>query len=594
MSEKKPVFAGENPFAPKSGAVDGANSAAAKPEDTALARTQTEPQTQPQTEPQTTALAGGKSPKTAGGIKAQQKSKRRRHLIIAAVLVLVLIAGAFGIHSLINSGAAGEVDPTAVYSGDMGQVVRQDVTKSVSLTGTLQSTRSEVLYSTLNAKVKSVEVKAGDRVTKGQRLAQLDTTDIAQELASQEASLREAQVAKSNEIANANTAYQQALQAYNSGTSPDVSAAKRTLAEAQRAQARANQALQLAQQQAAANPGDAEAALRVTEARDAVTAAAENIADAQLGVQTAQRSARSQVDEAARTLQAAQAGASGGSDTQRSLEKLRQDLQNATVISPIDGVVTAVSAKVGSAADGSLLTVEDDKNLLIRTSVKEKDVAKLHVGDKVTFTTPATQKQEYTGAVSFISPTAEATASNDNGGMNSGGSGGNEGASFQVEVKVTGQVEGLRIGSSVKAKAVVQSYQNALTVPKSALVDAMDPVGGEGSTEGGAGADGAGAPVEDGATGTKARSDTAVLDPAELPKAILKVEDDGKGNLTISEIPVEVLLSSQGTVAIRGQGLEEGMSVLLNAMSYQHLVGQSAHLTDTPSNLGEAGMMGDK
>ena len=576
MSEKKPVFAGENPFAPKSGAVDGANSAAAKPEDTALARTQTEPQTQPQPEPQTTALAGGKSPKTAGGIKAQQKSKRRRHLIIAAVLVLVLIAGAFGIHFFTSSGAAGEADPTAVYSGDMGQVVRQDVTKSVSLTGTLQSTRSEVLYSTLNAKVKSVEVKAGDRVTKGQRLAQLDTTDIAQELASQEASLREAQVAKSNEIANANTAYQQALQAYNSGTSPDVSAAKRTLAEAQRAQARANQALQLAQQQAAANPGDAEAALRVTEARDAVTTAAENTADAQLGVQTAQRSARSQVDEAARTLQAAQAGASGGSDTQRSLEKLRQDLQNATVTSPIDGVVTAVSAKVGSAADGSLLTVEDDKNLLIRTSVKEKDVAKLHVGDKVTFTTPATQKQEYTGAVSFISPTAEATASNDNGGMNSGGSGGNEGASFQVEVKVTGQVEGLRIGSSVKAKAVVQSYQNALTVPKSALVDAMDPVGGEGST------------------GTKARSDTAVLDPAELPKAILKVEDDGKGNLTISEIPVEVLLSSQGTVAIRGQGLEEGMSVLLNAMSYQHLVGQSAHLTDTPPNLGEAAMMGDK
>ena len=314
----------------------------------------------------------------------------------------------------------------------------------------------------------------------------------------------------------------------------------------------------------------------MTEARDAVTTAAENTADAQLGVQTAQRSARSQVDEAARTLQAAQAGASGGSDTQRSLEKLRQDLQNATVTSPIDGVVTAVSAKVGSAADGSLLTVEDDKNLLIRTSVKEKDVAKLHVGDKVTFTTPATQKQEYTGAVSFISPTAEATASNDNGGMNSGGSGGNEGASFQVEVKVTGQVEGLRIGSSVKAKAVVQSYQNALIVPKSALVDAMDPVGGEGSTE------------------TKARSDTAVLDPAELPKAILKVEDDGKGNLTISEIPVEVLLSSQGTVAIRGQGLEEGMSVLLNAMSYQHLVGQSAHLTDTPPNLGEAAMMGDK
>ena len=575
MSEKKPVFAGENPFAPKSGAVDGANSAAAKPEDTALARTQTEPQTPPQTEPQTTALAGGKSPKTAGGIKAQQKSKRRRHLIIAAVLVLVLIAGAFGIHFFTSSGAAGEADPTAVYSGDMGQVVRQDVTKSVSLTGTLQSTRSEVLYSTLNAKVKSVEVKAGDRVTKGQRLAQLDTTDIAQELASQEASLREAQVAKNNEIANANTAYQQALQAYNSGTSPDVSAAKRTLAEAQRAQARANQALQLAQQQAAANPGDAEAALRVTEARDAVTAA-ENTADAQLGVQTAQRSARSQVDEAARTLQAAQAGASGGSDTQRSLEKLRQDLQNATVTSPIDGVVTAVSAKVGSAADGSLLTVEDDKNLLIRTSVKEKDVAKLHVGDKVTFTTPATQKQEYTGAVSFISPTAEATASNDNGGMNSGGSGGNEGASFQVEVKVTGQVEGLRIGSSVKAKAVVQSYQNALTVPKSALVDAMDPVDGEGST------------------GTRARSDTAVLDPAELPKAILKVEDDGKGNLTISEIPVEVLLSSQGTVAIRGQGLEEGMSVLLNAMSYQHLVGQSAHLTDTPPNLGEAAMMGDK
>ena len=62
MSEKKPVFAGENPFAPKSGAVDGANSAAAKPEDTALARTQTEPQTQPLTQPQPTALSGGKSP----------------------------------------------------------------------------------------------------------------------------------------------------------------------------------------------------------------------------------------------------------------------------------------------------------------------------------------------------------------------------------------------------------------------------------------------------------------------------------------------------------------------------------------------------
>lgn len=308
---------------------------------------------------------------------------------------------------------------------------------------------------------------------------------------------------------------------------------------------------------------------QIAEAGEAVVKAQGALSDAKISLEYAKIHAAQEVSSNLRALRAAQASAGSGlAEGQSAIQKLRADISSAHVTSPISGIVTSVTAKVGATPEGPLMTVEDDQNMVIETQIKESGVSKLSVGNQVTFTTPATGDKEFTGVVSFISPAAlDQTSTQPRQGGEQGG-GGNASVMFPVQITVTGDLQGLRLGSTAKVKAIVAGEKNALTVPKGALVDAMMPLGDQvpPSTE-------APAPSE------MAHSEATGEDG---PKSVLVIDNPDSEKPKIREVQVEVLVEGNGMAAIKGKGIKEGTTVLDNAMNYVGLSGQTGHYVDTP------------
>lgn len=310
---------------------------------------------------------------------------------------------------------------------------------------------------------------------------------------------------------------------------------------------------------------------QITEAGEAVAKAQGALSDAKISLEYAKIHAAQEVSSNLRALRAAQASAgSGMAEGQSAIQKLRADISSAHVTSPISGIVTSVTAKVGATPEGALMTVEDDQNMVIETQIKESGVSKLSVGNQVTFTTPATGDKEFTGVVYFISPAAlDQTATQPGQGGEQGG-GGNASVMFPVQITVTGDLQGLRLGSTAKVKAIVAGEKNALTVPKGALVDAMIPLDDNDKDSQSVAAPGPG----DMSGPEVSREDG--------PKSVLVIDNPDSEKPKIREVQVEVLVEGNGMAAIKGKGIKEGTTVLDNAMNYVGLSGETGHYVDTP------------
>lgn len=637
------------------------------------------------------------------------KTSKKKKIIIGVSAVAVLAIAGLVIPAVMGLGAP-KYDPTAVYRGDVATVTKDDVIKSLNMTGTLKSAKSMTLFSSLNSKVQTLNVKPGDRVSRGQFLAQLDSSEAMSQLSSQQSQLNESRITQQNSIDEAAQNYQNAKSALDQGLNQDIRGAQTALHEAQNEYVKASRAydqmkqeknnrtlqalldqenalrsanqeaenarmeanragaavteaktqrdiavierdaakddLALARKEleriqndptlrndpnklaalieeakqriaelvsevdakdqntdatekavkdawsqqaqakqaashASENLGMARrqfrAALRqidnqIAEAGEAVAKAQTGISDAKVALESAKIHAAQEVNSNLRALRAAQATAgSGMAEGQSAIQKLRADINSAHVTSPMAGIVTSVTAKVGATPEGSLMTVEDDQNMVIETQIKESGVSKLNVGNQVTFTTPATGDKEFTGTVAFISPAALDQTSAPSGpgaDQGSGSGGGNASVMFPVQITVTGDLQGLRLGSTAKVKAIIAGQKNVLTVPKGALVDAMIPLDGKDSSSNEA-------PVSGGmmAPGTSAD---------DGPKSVLVIDNPDSEQPKIREVPVEVLVEGNGMAAIKGKGIKEGTTVLDNALNYLDLVGETGHYVDTP------------
>lgn len=310
---------------------------------------------------------------------------------------------------------------------------------------------------------------------------------------------------------------------------------------------------------------------QIAEAGEAVAKAQGALSDAKISLEYAKIHAAQEVSSNLRALRAAQASAGSGlAEGQSAIQKLRADISSAHVTSPISGIVTSVTAKVGATPEGPLMTVEDDQNMVIETQIKESGVSKLSVGNQVTFTTPATGDKEFTGVVSFISPAAlDQTATQPRQGGEQGG-GGNASVMFPVQITVTGDLQGLRLGSTAKVKAIVAGEKNALTVPKGALVDAMIPL-----DDNDKGSQSVAAPAPGDMSGPEVSREDG-------PKSVLVIDNPDSEKPKIREVQVEVLVEGNGMAAIKGKGIKEGTTVLDNAMNYVGLSGETGHYVDTP------------
>ncbi|AZA13936.1 HlyD family efflux transporter periplasmic adaptor subunit [Corynebacterium choanae] len=197
--------------------------------------------------------------------------------------------------------------------------------------------------------------------------------------------------------------------------------------------------------------------------------------DAAVALETTKMQLQQQINSDQQAIRSAERAKQAAElQARQSTSKLEQQLSDNEVRAPFNGVITSVAAKAGAPVSGPLMTVADDSTLLIRSNVREADLASIHLGDTVQFTSRATGEQRFTGEVSFISPVANAvvTSGKDGGSVTADTS--NQSPEFAVEITVTGNRDGLKIGGSVKAEITTESVKGVKTVPRDALVEDGD------------------------------------------------------------------------------------------------------------------------
>ncbi|HUX88310.1 MAG TPA: efflux RND transporter periplasmic adaptor subunit, partial [Chloroflexota bacterium] len=137
------------------------------------------------------------------------------------------------------------------------------------------------------------------------------------------------------------------------------------------------------------------------------------------------------------------------------VQEAEQALKDTALVSPIDGVVTGInihlgepavpdtSSAGGSASTSSAITVADLSTLHFETSdLDEVSAAQISVGQPVTVTVPALDKQSFAGTVTAIALQPSITTSGD--------------VNYVAKIALKQIPEGLKWGQSGRVEFVTQ------------------------------------------------------------------------------------------------------------------------------------------
>lgn len=144
-------------------------------------------------------------------------------------------------------------------------------------------------------------------------------------------------------------------------------------------------------------------------------------------------------------------------DAKNNLSNARQQLNNMTVTSPIDGVVTVRNNNNGDNVQSgkTVLSIIDPKSLKIKASVDELDISKVAPGQKVQVKFNAIEGKAYEATVETISSVGATT---------------NNVTTYSVVIGLKDQT-GVMIGMTANVNIEVQSKQGALAISTEALIN---------------------------------------------------------------------------------------------------------------------------
>lgn len=245
---------------------------------------------------------------------------------------------------------------------------------------------------------------------------------------------------------------------------------------------------------------------------------------AKTSLEAAKSSVQNQLETYKNNLNSAYASANKGT-TEATLRQLQADLAGTEITAPMAGTVTAVYAEVGSAGSGLLFVIEDTENFVISTAVKDYDIAVVQEGTLATIRSDATGDDVYEGQVTYIAPTANKTAM---GVTDTSGD-----ISFATDVAVTSRDTRLRIGLTVRMNFIVAQEQDVLAAPYDAIY-------------------------------TNASGESCML----------IAEEQADGTWILREQVVECGLETDLDVAVKADGLTDGMTVISDPEKYVQYVGQ--------------------
>jgi HlyD family secretion protein len=332
-----------------------------------------------------------------------RRSRKRRFLALSAAGIVIL----GGIVVAATSRGGKEVDPSKLAA-----VERGDLARSVVATGKIQPRAKVEVKSKASGIVQKLLVDYGDAVRTGQVLVELDKEIL-------EAQVREAQA----NVHSVEAAYERnKIEAQG----PDLPFLKLALERAQKLH-----------QDGLISPSVLEDADKAY----------------QLGLNK-QTAARSNAAVTKADVEKARAA----------LERAHTDLRNATIRSPMDGIVLSRDVEVGDAVSSILvlgsqatlmMTLGDVSDVYVLGKVDEADIGRVYLDQPARIVVESFKDKKFEGRVTKMSPLGK---EKDNV------------ITFEVRVSIKNPGGELRSNMSANAEILLEEKKGVLLVPESAVV----------------------------------------------------------------------------------------------------------------------------
>ncbi|WP_089610596.1 HlyD family secretion protein [Dehalobacterium formicoaceticum] len=381
-----------------------------------------------------------------------KKLKNPKKSIIIGVVILGIIGiSIIGIRTF--SAAGGSKADQVLHT----VLAKRELVNSISVSGNIESQNVQHVYSTLNYLVEEINVSIGDQVKKGDTLAKLDTSTLELDIAQQRDALNNSSKTSGIELENKKRIYQDLKSQYEAGLNAEIINGENSVKTAEtdlgskRKTYESNKILL---------EGDTISRQEFDQSETSYNAAviAYDRAVASL------KSTKTKIEQEIKTAEANMSIAQSNKDNDSqliALQKLEKNLSDAKIKAPIDGTVTGVYAVEGSPGSGLLFVVEDTKNLMITTYVKEYDSGQVHPGQMVRIKSDATGDQVINGKVIKIAP---ASTKNAAGNIDTSGT-----VEFETEVSILDDHPELKIGMNTRLNIVLEEKQGVFAVPYDAV-----------------------------------------------------------------------------------------------------------------------------
>lgn len=348
----------------------------------------------------------------------------KRNIIILVVLIVVAAVGS----RFLGKGNKKVPIKQNVKNVKTEKIKVSSISSEVQYASALKPIKQVDVLPKSSGKVASVNVNVGDKVTAGQTLFTLDTSELRATLQQQQAMVDSAN-AKLQQTGGSN--YQKQLTSYEQDlTSKQIkyNAAQRDYDNYQKLYSTGA---------VSKNDFDQKADTFKTASADLQTSQQNlNLFENQIGAQDTR--------VAAAAVTQAQAGVSTA----------QIQINNATVTAPISGVVSVKNVEVGQIAGGQSgsVTIIDSSSLNAEINVPDKIIGKIQVGQSVPVIITALDDKEIKGTIDNISPN---TNSKDN--------------SYTVKVKIDNASGELKAGMFTKVSLQAENKSNVLIVPNEAV-----------------------------------------------------------------------------------------------------------------------------
>jgi HlyD family secretion protein len=347
------------------------------------------------------------------------KKKRRKRIIIISVVVGVVLLGALGLYAFTRGG-------TKIEDSKLAKVTRDDLAKSVVATGKVEPITKVEVKSKASGIVKKLYVEYGDRVKKGQLLAQLDKEEIQAQVDQSRAALAAAD-------ANLKSAEADYERSKVDAEGPDVPLLKRAY---DRATGMANAGVV------------STSALEDAQKNYEMALNKQNVAKAQMTVlkaKIAQSEAEVVRDRA-------------------NLKQLEEQLGYTDIESPIDGIVLSRDVEMGDAVSSILvlgssatlvMTLGDTSEVYVKGKVDESDIGKVYLGQPARIKVESFKEKTFNGKVTKISPMG---VEKDNV------------TTFEVRVSINNPGGELKAEMTANAEIILEEHKNVLQIPEGAII----------------------------------------------------------------------------------------------------------------------------